>query len=612
VGWFSHLSNLLNGRANMYAAALNDAAQHPALAALSAARSADHRSTLVRPRLAASPSARYTCPVMGARKTIIRLTLLLIAALPLAACQVVLPLILGRGGIAEAQIVSAVTDANGLARVESAAGMVDFQVTSGLSGERLEGVRVRVATFGGMRLLLAEDAGGDTHEHHLPVAAPLVGEATVRRLVMPPTSNAGYNITSAAGVLDVRALQLIDVLSEEQLRQRLEAGPDEAVLIYLYNPARPLALTGAPLEAYATPFENVTVLRAPAEPSDAALALVIVALRQEAYAGWSNRAVDRFLAARIGQPPDADLSGDLAFRWAYPVYDIYPADEIIEAGEAEQVTLTVGWRSENPDPPPPWSFFVSSSDERVTVEPESFSLGPDVPPVELTVHINREGLPLGQYTASLFIQPFSEAFGLIEQRTERTIAYEVGVQLPTPTPAPSIEGLLLDPPQPRAGERLTITALGFAPNETVFFELIGAERSIRDSLPKADAAGVFTYEVDLSTVPAGDYTLRLTGAESGTVGEATLTIAARVPDAVVASDELNLRAGPGYEYPVLEVLVRGDALEAITTNWNNEWMEVEAPSGRRGWVLVNLLTLNVDLADVPFHPQYGRAPTPGP
>lgn len=544
---------------------------------------------------------------MGSRKTL-RYIPLIVAALALAACQMVLPLILGGGGMGRAQIASSVSDANGLARVESGAGVVDFQVTSGLSGERMAGVRLRVATFGGVRLLLAEDTQSD----HLPVAAPLTGEATVRRLVMPPPSSSGYNITSATGTLDVRALELVDVLTEEQLRQRLEAGPDEAVLIYLYNPARPLALTGAPLEVYATPFENVTVLRAPAEPPNAALALVIVALRQEAYAAWSNRAVDRFLAARIGQLPDTDLGSDLAFRWAYPAYDIYPADEVIEAGEAEQVTITIGWRSENPDPPPPWSFFVSSSDGRITVEPESFSLGPDTPPVELTVRINREGLPLGQYTASLFIQPFSEAFGLIEERAERTLVYEVGVQLPTSTPAPSIQGLVLDPPQPRSGERLTITALGFAPNETVFFELIGAERSIRDSLPKADAAGVFTYEVDLSTVPAGEYTLRLTGAESRTVGEATVTIAAPIPDAVVASEELNLRAGPGYEYPVLEVLVRGDALKALTTNWNNEWMEVEAPSGRRGWVLVNLLTLNVNLADVPFHPQYGRAPTPTP
>jgi hypothetical protein len=531
-----------------------------------------------------------------------------LAALLLAGCGALGTLFGGGGSIADAQIASGITDGTGLARVDSAAGVMDFQVTSGLSGERMEGVRVRVAVYGRERMLLAEDTVGD----YLPAAVPLVGDATVRRLVLPPRGTNGYNITTAAGSLEVRSLELIDVLTEEQIRQRLDAGPDEAVLIYLYNPAAPLALTGAPLEAYATPFENVTVLRAPAQSADETQGMVIVALGQEAYAQWSNRAVDRFLAARIGQPPDLDLSSDLTFRWAYPVFDLFPAGATIELGEAGEFTLTVSWRSQNPDPPPPWSFFVSTSDERVTVQPETFSLGPDAPSIELLVTVSRADLPVGEYTASLFIQPYSDAFGLIEQRVERTLAYEVPVALPTPTPAPAIQGLVIDPPEPRTGDRMTVTALGFAPNEIVFFELVGPERSIRDSLPKADAAGVFTYEVDLSTVPAGEYTLRLTGAESATVGEATVVVAVRVPDAVVATEELNLRAAPGFEERVLEVLVQGDPLTALTTNWNNEWMEVETASGRRGWVLVDLLTLNVNLADVPFHPQYGRAPTPGP
>lgn len=529
------------------------------------------------------------------------LIVLIMLAVSLTACDA-LPFSLPFGGSAELAIATGVSDANGVARVESAAGVNDFQVSSGLTGERLEGIRIRVAVFGDTRMLIAEDPTG----RHFPVAVPLTGEATVRRLVLPGATATGYNLTSATGTLDLRDLtEIEEPLSEAAMRDRLNRGADEAVLLYMYNPTRPLALTGASLSVYETPFNNVYVLRAPGEPDDTQLAFVVVAMNDTAYAGWSNLPVDRYLAGRIGQSSaGTDLRGDLAFNWSYPVYDMFPADQPLEAGESEEVMLRVNWRSQNPDPPPPWSFFVSSEDANIAVEPEAFSLGPDSPPAEVTVTIDREGLAVGDYEATVFIQPYSDAFGMIEQSLEYVIAYTVGQAEPTATPGPSLDSLSVEPEEPRVGQQMTVTAGGFTPEEPVLFELIGQEHSVSDSLQLADEEGNFTYVVDLSLVPAGSYTLRVTGSESGVTGEQTLNIGESIPDAVVVSGELNLRTGPGYDYPAVDILVSGDELTVVAVNWDDTWLEVQTGTGNQGWVVTDLVELNISLENVPWNSNF--------
>jgi hypothetical protein len=514
-----------------------------------------------------------------------------------------LPFLGGSPAGAAPQIESGVTDMGGFARVESAAGAMDFQVTSALTGERLPGARLSVAVQGSTTMLLATDPTGV----HLPLAVPLTGEATVRRLILPAKTPIGYNIATAAGPLDLEQLTLIGTLSEEEIQNRLRGGPDEAVLIYLYNPARPLALTGAALEAYATPFDNVTVLKAGGEPPDATLGLIVVGLDRSVYATWSNRVIDRYLAGRVGQAPDVDLRGDLDFAWAYPVYDVYPPDETIDLGTDSSATLLVNWRSHNPDPPPPWSFFVSAEQDWITVEPQAFGLGPDQTQSEITLQVNREGLPVGEYSVKVFIQPFSETFGLIEQPVEREIMFTVAEIPPTPTQGPTV-GLSLSPTQPREGDMLIVEAGGFDPGEVVTLEFSGEERSINDLLPRADDGGNFRYEIDLGTVPAGSYTLRLAGETSGITAEQNVTVAEGVADAVVASDELNLRRGPTYEHSVLEVLVRGDELTVIGTNADDSWIEVQTATGQTGWVVTNLVNLNIDLATVPWNPNVVAPP----
>jgi hypothetical protein len=545
------------------------------------------------PRLSTCRRPRYT-GVMSVKHHFMRylgiLALLMSIGALLAACD-----ILG----SPSSIASGVTDVNGLARIESPAGAMDFQVSSGLTGEKLPGVRVSVAVDRGMRFMYAEDATG----MHLPVAVPLAGDSTIRRLVMPPKSLQGYNIGTAAGDLDWKALQSLGALTEADMRSRLKSS-DVSVLLYLYNPTRPLALTGAALEAYATPFDNVTVLRAGGEPADAELALIVVGMRREAYDAWSNLNIDRYLASRVGQPPDLDLRDDLAFRWAYPVFEVYPPDDTLDIGEGDSASLRIGWRSANPDPPPPWSFFISSDKPVLAVSPENFSLGPDQPPQEVTLTVDRTELEAGDYSATVIIQPFADPFGLIEQRIERVVTFTVAQKPPTPTPGPAPENMTILPGEPRIGDMLEISATGFKPGESVLVEMTGAERSLRDALPLADALGSFSYQVDLTGYPTGTYDLHIVGAESGITGTATITIQEPVPDATVASGELNVRYQPLGDAPVLEVLVQGDPVQIVSVNGDDSWVEVVSGSGTRGWVQTKLLQLNIDLSTVPWNPAY--------
>jgi hypothetical protein len=490
-------------------------------------------------------------------------------------------------------VATAVSDVQGNARVQAASGVVEFETVSGVSGERTAGIRVSVAVVGSERLLFAEDPTGQ----HLPVASPLRGSSTVRRLIMPPAAG-GVNITTAQGTLDVSVLEPLGPMTEEDLRQRMLNGGSEGVLVVFYNPARPLALTGATLEAYATPWDKVTVLRAPAEPEDAELGMVLLSLDQEAMLNYGHITIDRYLAGRIGQQPVTDLTSDLNYGWAYPVFQIFPAEGDVTLEGEEAFTLIVNWRSRNPDPPPPWNFFVTTdNEERVTIEPNTFSLAPDSPPQEVTITVDRSGLPPGAYDAKVFIQPFSEAFGLIEQTVEKDIAYTVLEAQPTPTLGPQAELTIL-PDNPREGDLLRITAEGFVPNEAVLIEFVGAERNLRDGLPVADAEGVFSYDLDLSTFPEGSYDLRITGTNSGVSAVTEVTVLEGVADAVVNNPVLNLRTDPGCEFPVLEVLADGDELDIIAVNNDDSWVKVVTQTGIEGWVVSRFLRINVDLENI--------------
>jgi len=56
------------------------------------------------------------------------------------------------------------------------------------------------------------------------------------------------------------------------------------------------------------------------------------------------------------------------------------------------------------------------------------------------------------------------------------------------------------------------------------------------------------------------------------------------PDVTVKLDGLNLRDGPGTEFPSLQVLQQGDSLSILGKYGDCAWLNVIAPGGRGGWV----------------------------
>ncbi|MBC8254280.1 MAG: SH3 domain-containing protein, partial [Ardenticatenia bacterium] len=64
---------------------------------------------------------------------------------------------------------------------------------------------------------------------------------------------------------------------------------------------------------------------------------------------------------------------------------------------------------------------------------------------------------------------------------------------------------------------------------------------------------------------------------------ATPSLTPEVPIAVVQSQALNVRAGPGTEHPVVASAERGETLTVVGRNEDASWLEVMLPEGQRGW-----------------------------
>lgn len=81
-----------------------------------------------------------------------------------------------------------------------------------------------------------------------------------------------------------------------------------------------------------------------------------------------------------------------------------------------------------------------------------------------------------------------------------------------------------------------------------------------------------------------------------TPGAAQPSRPAVTADAVVASDTLNVRAGPGTNYAVVGTLKRGDAVTIIGRSGNSQWAKLGFNNLKEAWVSAQYLTINVDFA----------------
>jgi hypothetical protein len=97
--------------------------------------------------------------------------------------------------------------------------------------------------------------------------------------------------------------------------------------------------------------------------------------------------------------------------------------------------------------------------------------------------------------------------------------------------------------------------------------------------------------------------------------EATPTPPAEVAEAnaeaTVTNNVLNLRGGPGTNYPRVGQVSRNDKLKILGKNPEGTWIKVVAPNGDEAWVILTYVTVNVSLNDVPLA-DVPAAPTAAP
>ncbi len=83
-----------------------------------------------------------------------------------------------------------------------------------------------------------------------------------------------------------------------------------------------------------------------------------------------------------------------------------------------------------------------------------------------------------------------------------------------------------------------------------------------------------------------------------------------LPDALVARDQVNLRAGPGTLYNIIGGLHSGEPLTVVGRNNAGDWVQITTADGKAGWVASSLLTFNLDPRTVPVAQNIPPPPPP--
>lgn len=90
------------------------------------------------------------------------------------------------------------------------------------------------------------------------------------------------------------------------------------------------------------------------------------------------------------------------------------------------------------------------------------------------------------------------------------------------------------------------------------------------------------------------------------------TVTTSLPRAVVTSDALNVRTGPGTNYPIFGVLRKGDQVGATGRTETGDWLAVTLAGGEKGWVAASLVELDVPVSGIAVAQNIPKPPTPAP
>lgn len=74
---------------------------------------------------------------------------------------------------------------------------------------------------------------------------------------------------------------------------------------------------------------------------------------------------------------------------------------------------------------------------------------------------------------------------------------------------------------------------------------------------------------------------------------------AGAPDAVANADSLNVRGGPGTNYPVVRTLKKGDGAAVIGRSADSKWAKLNLANLQEAWASAQYLSFNIDFARAP-------------
>jgi hypothetical protein len=220
---------------------------------------------------------------------------------------------------------------------------------------------------------------------------------------------------------------------------------------------------------------------------------------------------------------------------------------------------------------------------------------------------------------------------------------------PTLTPIPG-SSILLNPAQGNSGTRVTVTGKGWHPGETVGLRLEDPKVKAGDGMSYASATvggdGTFSlvitfpYDGYWSAMPQVRMTVwsleanqtvsalfKVTGVPmtpplQGAIG--TLQPTPLPPTmtpfpggnygTAVPNNGLNIRGGPGTQYPIVTTVATGASLRVKGQNAAADWLRVTTPDGKEGWVLRSLTNFKATVPVVPDAetPTPTVSPTPSP
>lgn len=82
------------------------------------------------------------------------------------------------------------------------------------------------------------------------------------------------------------------------------------------------------------------------------------------------------------------------------------------------------------------------------------------------------------------------------------------------------------------------------------------------------------------------------------------------PMGTVLSPRLNVRQGPGFDRPIIGQLWQGEQIPLVGRNANSAWLQVNLPSGSKGWVSAQYIRSSVPVYNLPVVD--GGSPVPPP